>query len=208
MNIHKEIEQRLAKRKKGQLIFLSDFRDIGSQAAIKKALSRLSKIGKIKRIAHGIYSIPKIDPLFGEINPSMEEIAHAVAKKEHVKIKPTGAYALHKLGLTTQVPMRIVYMTNGEPRQIKIGKGSIKFKATTPKKFALQGEISGLIVQALEELGVENINDDIRERIKELLLKEDKKKIMNDIKVAPVRISNYLYLILKEQENDRMVKVS
>jgi predicted transcriptional regulator of viral defense system len=200
MSIHKEIEQRLSKRKKGQLIFLSDFRDIGSQAAIKKALSRLSNLKKIKRIAHGIYSIPKVDPVFGEINPSMEAIAEAVAKKEHVKIKPTGAYALNKLGLTTQVPTRIVYLTDGQSRQIKIGKGSIKFKATTPKKFALEGEISGLVVQALEELGVENINDDTRKRIKELLLKEDKKKIMNDLKLASVQISNYLYSLLKEQE--------
>lgn len=197
--VHKEIERRLAKSRKGQLIFLSDFRDIGSQAAIKMALSRLSTHGKIKRIAHGIYLIPKSDPVLGEIYPSMEEIAEAVAKKEHVKIKPAGAYALHKLGLTTQVPTKLVYITDGAPRQIKIGKTTIKFKATTRKKLALEGEISSLIVQALEELGTKNIEPSTKQRIKELLLKEDQKKLMSDIKLAPVQISDYLYSLLKEQ---------
>ncbi|MBI4945253.1 MAG: hypothetical protein HY840_02495 [Bacteroidetes bacterium] len=197
--VHKEIERRLAKSRKGQLIFLSDFRDIGSQAAIKMALSRLSAEGKIKRIAHGIYLIPKSDPVLGEVYPSMEEIAEAVAKKEQVKIKPAGAYALHKLGLTTQVPMRLVYITDGTPRQIKIGKTTIKFKATTRKKLALEGEISSLIVQALEELGTKNIEPGTKQRIKELLLKEDQKKLMSDIKLAPVQISDYLYSLLKEQ---------
>jgi predicted transcriptional regulator of viral defense system len=199
MNIvQKEIENRLSKSRKGQLIFLSDFRDIGSQAAIKMTLSRLSKDGKIKRIAHGIYLIPKLDPVLGEIYPSMEEIAEAVAKKEHVKIKPAGAYALHKLGLTTQVPTKLVYITDGAPRLIKIGKTTIKFKATSRKKLALKGTISSLIVQALEELGTKNIELSTKQRIKELLLKEDKKKLMNDIKLAPVRISEYLYSLLKE----------
>lgn len=197
--IHKEIERKLAKARKGQLMFLASFRGIGSEAAIKMALSRLSKIGKVKRIAHGIYLVPKTDPVLGEIYPSMEEIAEAVAKKEHVKIKPAGAYALHKLGLTTQVPTRLVYLTDGAPRQIKIGKGIIKFKATTPKKLALEGEISSLVIQALEELGTENIEMSIKERIKELLHKEDQKKLMRDIKLAPTRISDYLYSLLKEQ---------
>lgn len=197
--IHHAIEQKIAKGRKGQLLFLSDFRSMGSQSAIKMALSRLTTSGIIKRIAHGIYLIPKTDPLLGELHPSLEEIAQAIAKRERVKIKPTGVYALHKLGLTTQVPTRLVYITDGAPRQIKVGKAVIKFKATTRKKLALEGEISSLVVQALEELGVENINEDAQLRIKELLLKEDKKKLMNDIKLAPVRISDYLYSLLKEK---------
>lgn len=198
--VQEEIERKLNKVKKGQLLFLADFRGFGSEAAIKMALSRLVKQEKVKRIAHGIYLIPKSDPVLGLIFPSMEQIAEAVAKRDHVKIKPAGAYALHKLGLTTQVPTRLVYLTNGAPREIKIGKTSIKFKATTSKKFALRGKLSSLIIQALEEINPANIDTAMKQRIKELLAKEDPKKLGYDIKLAPARISDFLYELLKESK--------
>ena len=201
MNIvQKDIERKLNKVKKGQLLFLADFRGFGSEAAIKMALSRLVKQEKVKRIAHGIYLVPKSDPVLGLIFPSMEQIAEAIAKRDHVKIKPAGAYALHKLGLTTQVPTRLVYLTNGAPREIKIGKTSIKFKATTSKKFALRGKLSSLIIQALEEINPANIDPEMKQRIKELLAKEDPKKLGYDIKLAPARISDFLYELLKESK--------
>ena len=201
MNIvQKDIERKLNKVKKGQLLFLADFRGFGSEAAIKMALSRLVKQEKVNRIAHGIYLVPKSDPVLGLIFPSMEQIAEAIAKRDHVKIKPAGAYALHKLGLTTQVPTRLVYLTNGAPREIKIGKTSIKFKATTSKKFALRGKLSSLIIQALEEINPANIDPEMKQRIKELLAKEDPKKLGYDIKLAPARISDFLYELLKESK--------
>lgn len=199
--VHQEIEKRLMKRKRGYLFLLSDFRGLGTESAIKMALSRLSKDGKVKRLAKGIYVVPKTDPLIGKILPSMEEIAEFIARKSKVRIKPAGSFALHKLGLTTQVPTRLVYLTDGAARQIRIGKAVIKFKPTTPKKLSLEGELSGLIIQALEELGVENIDHAIERRIKELLGKEKEDKLLRDMKLAPAKISDYLYKLLKEEKN-------
>lgn len=204
--VQKNIEKRLAKEKKGQLFFLSDFRGLGAETAIRKALSRICKEGKIKRIAQGIYLLPEIDPLIGEIMPSMMSVAEAIAKKEHIRIKPVGSYALHKLGLTTQVPMKLVYLTDGAARTIKLGRTTIKFKPTTPKKLSSEGELSSLIIQALEELGTENIEAHVRNRIKELLLKENRKKLMKDLKLAPGQISDYIFSLLNEASNDGMVK--
>ena len=167
-NVHKHIEHSVLRRKKGDLIFPTDFRSKGTQAAVKTALSRLSKKGKLKRLAHGIYYVPKIDPLFGAIYPVPEEVAEAIAKKEKVRIKPAGAYALHRLGLTTQVPTKLVYITDGENRQIKIGKTTIKFKATTPKKMALEGQLSSLVILALDELKSINIDGVTERKIKEI----------------------------------------
>lgn len=206
--IHKQIERKLLKIKKGQLLFLSDFRGMGSDSAIRKSLSRLSREGKIKRIAHGIYLIPETDPLLGELMPSMEKVAEAIAKKEHIRIKPVGSFALHKLGLSTQVPMKLVYLTDGPARMIKVGKNTIKFKPTTPKKLAAQGKLSSLIIQALEELGTDALEQSIIDRIKELLKKEDRKKLMHDIKLAPSQISDFLFSLLNEEQNDRMVKTT
>ena len=201
-SVQASIEKQLQRKKKGQLFFLSDFRGLGTEAAIRQAIKRLTKGKKIKRIAQGAYVIPVVDPLLGELLPSMESVAEAIAKKEHVKIKPAGAYAVHRLGLTTQVPMRLVYITDGAPKQIKIGKSSIKFKPTSAKKLAMEGELSSLIIQALEELGTKNLDLTIIERIKELLLKEDSKKLMHDIKLAPAQISDFLFSLLKDTQND------
>ena len=160
------------------------------------ALNRLNKENIIKRIAHGIYLIPKIDPIFGAVSPSPEEVAEALAKKEKVKIKPAGAYALHKLGLTTQVPTKLVYLTDGSPREIKMGKTIIKFKATTSKKLAMTGPYSSLIIQALEELGTENIDEQTESKIKALLRKESPALLLNDLKLAPAKINDYIIKLL------------
>lgn len=198
-SVLQQIEKKLSKVKKGQVLLLSDFRGLGNEISIRQALSRLNKLGKIKRVAHGIYLVPKIDPLFGEIMPSLEDIAKTIATKEHIKIKPTGAYALHKLGLTTQVPMRLVYLTNGPSKLIKIGKSTIRFKSTTPKKLATAGQLSSLILQALEEIGTENIDSKSKERMRELLMKEDIRKLMKDIKRAPAKVSDFLFTLLNEK---------
>jgi predicted transcriptional regulator of viral defense system len=196
--IHKEIERRLVKLKKGRLLFLSDFRDLGSGTAVKMAFSRLSKQGKVRRIAHGIYFMPQSDPIFGEIQPSMEEVAEAVARKEHIHIRPAGAFALNKLGLTTPMPIRLVFITDGSPKQIRIGKTTIKFKATTPRKLSYKGTISGLVIQAIDEIGTDGVDPEIRQKLIEQLKKEDPKILMGDMKLAPAKISDFLFSLLKE----------
>ncbi|MEP7080912.1 MAG: DUF6088 family protein [Ginsengibacter sp.] len=196
-SIHKQIEHSIAKRKKGDLIFPTDFREKGTQAAVKMALSRISKKGNLKRLAHGIYYMPKIDPLFGPLFPAPEEVADAIAKKEKVRIQPSGAYALHRLGLTSQVPTRLVYITDGENRQIKIGKTTIRFKATTPKKMALEGEISSLVILALDELNPENIDNETEKKIKEILKNEDHRRLKKNLSLTSARIHDYIIKILK-----------
>ncbi len=198
--VHQYIERSLSKHKKGDLIFPTDFRNAGNEGAIKMALSRLAKEGKLERLAHGIYFIPKTDPLFGPVYPGPEEVAESLARKEKVRIRPAGAYALHKLGLTTQVPTRLVYITDGASRNLKVGKASIKFKATTPKKLSAKGKLSGLIIQALEELDIKNIDIDTENRIRELLKKEEPAHLKNDMALAPARIHDYLLQLLKQSK--------
>lgn len=196
-NVHKHIEHSISRRKRGELIFPTDFRNRGTQAAVKTALSRLSREGKLKRLAHGIYYVPKIDPLFGAIYPVPEEVAEAIAKKEKVRIKPAGAFALHRLGLTTQVPTRLVYITDGENRQIKIGKTVIRFKATTPKKMSLEGQLSSLVILALDEINPKNINTDTAKKIKTILQKENPGQLKRNLLLTSGRIHDYIVKLLK-----------
>jgi predicted transcriptional regulator of viral defense system len=196
-NVHKHIEHLISRRKKGELIFPTDFRGKGSQSAIKMALSRINKEGKLKRLAHGIYYVPKTDPLFGAIYPAPEEVAEAIAKKEKVRIKPSGAYALHRLGLTTQVPTRLVYITDGENREIKIEKTIIKFKATTPKRMSLEGELSSLVILALDELDPKNIDSETERKITALLKKEDPRRLTRNLSLTSAKIHDYVIKLLK-----------
>ena len=95
--------------------------------------------------------------------------------------------------------MKLVYLTDGARRLIKIGKTTIKFKPTTPKKLSLQGELSSLIIYALDEIGTDKLEVETKKRIKELLLKEDKKKLLNDMKLTSARISDFIFLLLNEK---------
>ena len=96
------------------------FLDFGSSESVKKALYRLETKDKIKRLSHGIYYKPKFSKIVGELLPSVEEIAQAIARRDKARIIPTGVYAENILGLTTQVPMKLVFLTDGASRVVKI----------------------------------------------------------------------------------------
>lgn len=206
--VHSYIESQIKRRKQGELIFPTDFRGAGTDVAIKKALSRLTQKGTLKRLAHGIYYIPNHDPLLGEIYPGAEEVVKMIAKKEKIRIRPAGSYALNKLGLSTQVPTKLVYITDGHPKQFRLGKLQIKFKATTSKKLSTIGEYSSLLIQALDEIGTENIAPPIESKILELIRKENPKKLKHDLSLAPAKVSDYIVKLLKKPENDQVAETN
>src|ERR1700677_1769407 len=124
-----------------------------SEESVRKAFQRLEKQGKMVRLGRGVYLYPRHDKRLGIIYPSMAEIATEISRKEKLRIIATGQQALLQLGLSTQVPMKSVYLTDGGPRTIKIGNRALVFKPTTPKMLALRGRISGPMIQALKTLG-------------------------------------------------------
>lgn len=201
-SLNSNIRRLLSSRKGGEILFISDFRGKGSEAAIRKSLSRLVEAGKLRRLAHGIYYIPKMDPVLGELRPSAEQVAQKIAEKEKVHIYPTGVYALNELGLSTQVPTKLVYLTDGVPRLLTIGKMKVRFKATTAKKLALKGPISRLVILALDELDTANMNPEHELRILDLLLREEPRKLKHDLALASGRIHDYIVKLLKHPTHD------
>lgn len=191
--IESKVAEILQDMPKGSILFVDDFLDVGSPDSIKKALYRLTnEKGLLIRLAHGIYLYPKIDKELGILYPSTEEIAKAIARRDKARIMPTGVYALNRLGLSTQVPMKIVYLTDGAARSIKIGKRTISFKKTSPKNLMTKGEISMLVIQALKELGQNNIDDEIFKQLIIVLKKETEENILHDAKLAPAWINKIL----------------
>ncbi len=191
-SINSQIEAKVKRAKPGAIFLPSDFKDLGTSTAIRKTLSRLVAQKVLVRMGQGIYAIPIHDKVFGDVLPSMEEIAVTLAKKDHVKIMPTGQYALNKIGLSTQVPMKMVYLTNGTKKNISLGKSSIVFQPTTTKKLAMIGTITSLLFLGLEELDLDNLSESDKNKIIILLKKEDEKKLKHDLKLAPSRISDFV----------------
>src|SRR5574344_254419 len=187
-SIEKQIEKSIKSKPKGSLVLSDDFLSYGSSEAIRKALDRLEKKQFIVRVAQGIYVRPKVSKFIGPLLPTAEAVADAIAKRDHLRTLPTGSYALNALGLSTQVPMNIVLLTDGSPREIKVGKRKIKFKKTTPKNLMAKGKISRLAIQALKELGNGKVGEQEEKKIIELLKQEDKKELKHDIALAPVWI--------------------
>jgi hypothetical protein len=131
--------------------------------------------------------------------PSAEEVAKGIAKRDKIKMVPTGTYALNALGLSTQVPMKLVFLTDGAARTIKVGKRTIKFKRTTPKNLLAKGEVSGLVIQALREIGKDKPTETEIKKITALLKKEDKKKLLHDIELAPAWIKEIMQQAIEQE---------
>lgn len=194
---HNQILNRIRGNRGGRILFPSDFLDLATSTAVNQTLSRLTKEGILIRLGQGVYLYPKMDAELGVLYPSIEEIAAAIAKRDKVKIIPTGVYAMQKLGISTQVPTKAVYLTDGAPRQIKVGKRTITFRKTTPKKLMVKGQINQLVIQALTEIGEKAINQIIIQKIHNSLKSEDRSLIKKDAILAPEWISKIMYQFLE-----------
>ncbi|MDR1877289.1 MAG: DUF6088 family protein [Flavobacteriaceae bacterium] len=201
-SIDNTIINKIKKAKKGSLFFIEDFLQLGTSKAVSKALERLVKKEELSRVARGIYARLKTDTVLGIIPPTTEEIADAVRRRDKARIIPSGALALNALGLSTQVPMNLVYHTDGAARTIQIGKRKIVFKKTAPRNLAAIGSISILAIQALREIGKDNVTQDEIDIILNQLEKEDPYRLQHDIKLAPEWIRIIMRQALKTEKND------
>ena len=194
-SVEDKIFQTIKYRRRGTIFFSSDFVSKGSLASINKALSELTKKGEIVRLAPGIYCRPKIDNVFGLgiIYPGLDEIAQAIADRDGARIVPTGAYAQNRLGLSTQIPMNAVFLTDGSPRRIKVynGKG-ILFKRAAPKIFKFKNPLAMLLTLALKDFREDSLSDDQKSTLIRLIMKEPKTTFTPDYPLMPERIRSLI----------------
>lgn len=186
--IENKILARLKCGGRGRIFFPSDFSNLGEPRSVLKALERMTNDEKIVRVAKGIYCYPKIDRRLGlgVIYPSIDEIARAVARRDKARIVPTGAQALNLLGLSDQVPMNVVYLTDGSARKLKLyGERGITFQHTAPKNLAFSNELAMLVTFALREVGADNVTEEMATAIGTLLRREPKENIVKDLALMP-----------------------
>ncbi len=203
MTISKQIENSILKRKKGQILFVSDFEKFGNYDTVRKTLQRLVNKKILIRLGTGIYYYPKTDELLGVLYPSIDTIAVAIARRDKARIIPSGNYALYLLGLSQQIPLNVVFLTDGSARKININNRQIIFKRTSPKNLIPKNELSNLIIQALKSLGKENVNEEHLHIIEQQLKKSNElENIKKEINLAPVWIRKIINRIIENIQNE------
>ncbi len=189
---------RIYGRGKGGVFTPNDFLDLGSRGAVDLSLHRLTKLGTIRRIARGLYHYPETHPLLGEVSPSIEAMARALASSAQVKLQPSGAYAANLLGLSEQVPAKVVFLTSGRGRKVKLGKLVIELRPASTRKMAAAGRTSGTVLAALRYLGKEHITPERITHLRKTLSAEDRKRLLADLPTAPSWLHCYIRAIAAE----------
>lgn len=146
-------------KRRGWVFTPKEFTRLGGRAAVDQALSRLQRCGKIRRLAPGIYEFPMVHPRIGILAPSPEAVAQAMAARTNSRIMVSGAKALNLLGLSTQVPVQNLYLTEGPSRTVRIGNQTVTLKHVAPSKIIGAGTEAGIVIQAVRSLGQKGVHE-------------------------------------------------
>lgn len=195
-SIENKVKSRIFGHRRGWCFTPAHFMDLGSDSSVRQALSQLRKRGLIRRLAQGVYDYPKIHGSLGIVPADLNAAAKAIAEKNGVQIQPAGAFAANLAGLSTQVPGRMIFLTEGPSRKIKIGNHEIVFKKTSAKIMQAAGSREGLLIQAIKNTGKENLDENIRKKIKRLLSSSNEQEIRKNLKFAPAWIRNEVFKIM------------
>lgn len=195
------IFNRIKHKGRGATYTTKDFLDLGVRDVIDQSLSRLNKRGKIRRIIPGIYDFPRInDKLGGQLSPDIDKVAKAIARKNSMRIMISGARAVNKIGLSTQVPAQTVYLTDGQSRKISIGNFRLVFRHVSPKRMSFSQTKSTVILQALKYIGKDNMDNDIIKSIKDMLTDGNKQQLAKDVQNSSAWLINVVSKIVGNQD--------
>ena len=200
-SIELNILSRIIGRGRGFVFTPVDFLDLGSRAAIDQALSRSARAGNIRKLARGLYDYPRRDPKLGVLAPTDDKIADALKGRDDIRLQPSGGHAANVLGLSTQVPVRVVFLTDGRTRKVQLGKRQILLKKTTTRQMATAGRISGTVIQALRWIGQRHMDEQIVSSLRRRLSDADKKQLLKDLRYAPAWIADIIRKVAQTPEN-------
>lgn len=191
-SVDSQIVNRLLRNGRGWVFTPAHFADLGSRNAIDLALMRHARAGTIRQLARGLYDYPIDHPTLGRIPASADAVARALARRDAVRLQPTGAYAANLLGMSDQVPARIEFLTDGASRSVKLGRREIVLRKTTPRNMATAGSRSGTVIQALRWLGSKEVDERALSILRRQLSESDRRRLQKDLVYAPAWIARIL----------------
>lgn len=192
-----QILAQICRNGRGWVFSPDEFRDLGDPRFVGMALTRMVSKGTIRRLARGLYDYPNSHPVIGTLAPSPDAIAKALVGRHNIRLLPSGAYAANLLGLSEQVPAKIVFLTDGPSRTVRVGDQEIRLKQTTPRTMGPAGRTSGLVIQALRHLGQQHVDGAVIQMLRRKLHADDKKQLLQDLGYAPAWVRAHLRAIAK-----------
>jgi hypothetical protein len=191
---------RIRMRGRGKVFTSKDFLDLASRESVDQALSRLVKAGTLDRLGRGLFYYPRVSSrLQMRLRPDPDEVAAALGRRTGTRVVPSGAVAANRLGLTTQVPAKPVYLTSGRSRTVRAGGMVFVIHHVPPKEFPLGSPTSALVFQALKHLGREAVDDQIISRLRHALTPKDRRALLRDARYATDWIAEVVRQVATEE---------
>ena len=184
---------------RGSVILSSDFLDLGSRESVQRALARHAAKGRLRKVVRGVYELPVPDDKHGPQPTSPDALASALARRDDVRIQPSGAHAANLLGLSTQVPVRLAFLTDGPSRTVKLGNRKLVFKRASPRLMATAGRIGGTVISALRWLGERNVGDEVVAVLRRRLDAEQKRQLEKDLRFAPSWVARVMHRVAETE---------
>jgi len=175
------------------------FLEFGTRAAVDQALARLAREGAITRVARGVYAKPRTSPRLGALPIPASKIAEAIVRSRGYPLQISGAEALNRLGLSTQVPVQQIYLTEGPARKIKLGKQVLQLKRVGPKAMAGAGTPAGTVISALRYLGKEGVTNEVMEKLERTLPEKVKLELKSHAPNVPSWMAEKLIRLGRNQ---------
>ncbi|MCC6162623.1 MAG: hypothetical protein IT182_04645 [Acidobacteria bacterium] len=194
-SVDSQVLARIHRQGPGTVFTPADFADLGPRNAVDLALSRNARAGAIRKLARGVYDLPRRDKRLGDLSPSPDDIASALAGRDAARLQASGAHAANLLGLSDQVPVRLTFLTDGRSRRVQLGRQQIILKHTTPRQMATAGRISGTVIQALRWLGQDHVDDRVVAKLRRRLSGADKRQLQQDLRYAPTWVADVMRTI-------------
>lgn len=181
----------------------SDFTDIADINTVRQILSRQEQAGEIQRIIRGIYYCPKYSELLGEYEaPSPHRVAMAIARKFGWTIAPSGNTALNQLGLSTQVPAKWSYISDGPYNHFQFGTVELEYRHRSNKDISGLSYKTALVIQAIRALGKEHVGSAEIEKIRRCLSEKEKENLLTEAQQSTAWIYKYIKEICRKEEPD------
>jgi Family of unknown function (DUF6088) len=198
--IQDDILDRIRGHDRGRVFTPKDFLDLGSRDAADQSLSRLVRSGEIQRLGRGLYHYPRVNERLGiPIGPDPDEIAEALGRQTGSRVLPSGAVAANRLGLSTQVPAKPVYLTDGRSRQVRIGGMVFQIRHAAPKELSTASRTSAMVFQALRHLGQTAVDEHVIARLRRALSADQRQELLRDARYTTGWISAIVGQVVQDK---------
>jgi hypothetical protein len=193
------IYHRIRRHGRGKVFIVKEFLGEDGRAAVDHALSRMEKGGILVRIGRGLYHYPRKNPrLKMTLPPEMDDVAEAVGKQTGSRVVPSGALAANSLGISTQVPAKSVYLTDGRTRRVRVGNKDVILKHVSPKELPSGHPLTAKLVQALRYLGKDAINDELAASLRKRIPASERRKLAKEAQYTTDWIGNFIRHLSEE----------